>query len=514
MRFFQHIDARRVTLVVLGVLLVTVVLQRVVGGAKTTANLFSTNCQTDQDCPTYSGTATCVNGACSCTTPTCIVNECGQANAECGALQVPCSDTDINNPQAPTATCPGQSNYCVENKNCMMPRQVSCCGVMECVPDYNLLTEQPHSRCKPLKYSENCVTGKCIANLSGQYINKADCELDIITGALCGGAFLSSSSPSACTPAGLTGCVNGSGITTTGQQIACCGGGVPILGTDSCQIIALPVYEGAGHVYTCPPQAIRCCTGDGVCGAVADPTCKGQNQNCNPGECCSQLTCTPLTIGANPQCLPNCATIPSYASCLNNCYTTQINPPISCESQCSWDNHCAPFFCKQANEPCTANGDCCAGLACNTSGKCENIPVPPAPTSCLGEGKQFCGQQADQECCSGLNKVEVASPASCTSPNKQYKCEQAAIVPLPEPNPQPSLCKGLDSSCQSTAECCDGLSCNNLGKCIQGSCIPIGQTYCTSEPLIDGKCCFGLSKVPDSAICLPSSNVRFSCLGQ
>lgn len=70
----------------------------------------------------------------------------------------------------------------------------------------------------------------------------------------------------------------------------------------------------------------------------------------------------------------------------------------------------------------------------------------------------------------------------------------------PTPNPNPNACEGITSVCSSAADCAEGATCDDCGRCVGGGCS--GDADCAEGEVCDGGTCVA-SRCTDDASCGP-----------
>ena len=142
--------------------------------------------------------------------------------------------------------------------------------------------------------------------------------------------------------------------------------------------------------------------------------------------------------------------------------------------------------CSGAAGSCKDSGDCCGGTLCE-GGVCQCNSDIAAP--CLD----------DTECCGGLICVlgACAEPSGCNrvgdscDPTMAGDCCGLAQCKRPTMGAPEQCCGAADRRCDSNADCCGAMSCNDMNRC---ECVPSGEICvntsdcCGSSVCTDGRC--------------------------
>lgn len=206
------------------------------------------------------------------------------------------------------------------------------------------------------------------------------------------------------------------------------------------------------------------------------------------GECC-EGECT------NGYCKPNCK---ASGSCGNasdccsglECRDGKCMAPCKTSGSCTGNSDCCGgYYCNQSMQcvkpcltsaNCSLNSDCCRGYFCGPDFKCTPEPQPNT-TRCV-EHRGACN--STWQCCSGLSCVS----GLCTN----------------------SSCK-WGSECNNTAECCTGLYCTQRGVCSVETCAAINSACNTTEDCcFEGKC-VNSTCVPRTCASLNETCTSISC---
>ncbi|MGO9839031.1 MAG: hypothetical protein ACLP1X_33020 [Polyangiaceae bacterium] len=204
-------------------------------------------------------------------------------------------------------------------------------------------------------------------------------------------------------------------------------------------------------------------------GGTPSQDCAPSGTNCSQGSDCCSGSCS----GGACSCRDFGSTCGSDTDC--------------CEDfACDQNGRCS-LGCRANSSPCTPNGAACCGGAC-IGGVC-------GPPRCIDAGGAC---DTSGNCCDGLGcSLNASGPGTClaTCATQLGACVKSGPGPFCCSGAMCApdgvcvfTCRGIDLSCSSTNECCDGFACVN-GKC--SACGGPSATCTTNDDCCAGTCMAG-----------------------
>jgi hypothetical protein len=210
-----------------------------------------------------------------------------------------------------------------------------------------------------------------------------------------------------------------------------------------------PCQENGGRCTT----GVECCSSRCSGGVCLEPgACAGPGTACTDRSTCCSGRCEALAPSSARACLDYCA--PSGSPC-----TQALD---CCSTRCT-GGACAPGLCSKEGDYCAVASDCCSNL-CGGDSKCG------LGNACRAS-EDDCSSGGGPGCCAGV---------AC---NSDGRCDFG-----------PGPCRALGSPCINATDCCDGATCSMgvcTGACLaDGTACTVGgdccSGHCVGSPAVCG----------------------------